>query len=197
MTPVSVIEGAAYPLGLADVDTDMIIASDWLKTISRCGLGAGLFEALRAGGASAFDDPRFAGATILIAGRNFGCGSSREHAVWALLDFGIKAVIAASFSDIFASNAFKNGLLTAALDEPEIARLLAAAPVARLTVDLEQQTVASDQGDRFAFGIDPFHKHCLLGGLDEIALTEAAGDAIARYERTAARDRPFLGPGAR
>ena len=196
MTPVSVIAGAAYPLGLADVDTDMIIASDWLKTISRSGLGAGAFETLREGGASVFDDPRFAGAPILIAGRNFGCGSSREHAVWALADFGIKAVIASSFSDIFASNAFKNGLLTVVIDEPAIARLLAAAPVARLTIDLAAQTVVSDQGDRVAFDIDPFHKHCLLGGLDEIALTEAASDAITRFEQTAARDRPFLRLGA-
>lgn len=189
---MTTIEGRAYPLGLNDVDTDLIIPAEWLKTISRKGLGAGAFAPLRQAGGSVFDDPRFAGAPILIAGRNFGCGSSREHAAWAMGDIGIRAVIAPSFSDIFAGNAFRNGMLTVALAEPAVARLIAVAQEVALRIDLPAQTVTTALGDRFAFDYDPFRKQCLLDGTDEIALTETRSDRIADYERQTRLLRPFL-----
>lgn len=191
---MSVIEGTAYPLGLDDVDTDMIIASDWLKTISRTGLAAGLFESLRTGGATVFDDPRFKGSSILIAGRNFGCGSSREHAVWALLEFGVKAVVARSFSDIFASNAFKNGMLAITLGEQPVARLVEAASSSAIQIDLPGQIVTTSVGDRFAFDFDPFRKDCLVRGIDEIGLTEQSTEQIERFEKRLEAERFFLQP---
>lgn len=170
----------------------MVIAAEWLKTVSRKGLGAGSFAAMRAKGDSVFDDKRYAGSPILIAGRNFGCGSSREHAVWSLLEMGIKAVIARSFSDIFASNAFKNGMVTIILDEQPVAHLLDAARDTILTIDLANQLVTTRVGDRFAFDFDPFRKACLLNGIDEIGLTERHADAIALHERKMAAERPFM-----
>ena len=185
MDPVSTIEGRAIPLGLKNVDTDVIIPAHWLKTISREGLGKGAFETLRAEPGNLLDRPEFAGAPILIAGDNFGCGSSREHAAWALADLGVTAVIAASFSDIFAGNAFKNGILTVALPQEAVDRLLAVAETDSITIDLDSQTVTTPFQDRFEFAVDPFRKHCLSYGLDEIGLTLDSETAIDRYEHRA------------
>lgn len=185
MEPVSIISGRAIPLGLRNVDTDVIIPAHWLKTITREGLGKGAFESLRAETDNVFDDPAFAAAPILIAGDNFGCGSSREHAAWALGDLGIAAVIAPSFSDIFAGNAFKNGILAVALPQEAVDRLLEVAATDPITVDLDSQTVTTPFQDRFGFDIDPFRKHCLTNGLDEIGLTLASDKAITRYETAA------------
>ena len=139
-----------------------------------------------------FDSAEFKGAPILIAGDNFGCGSSREHAAWALLDLGVRAVIAPSFSDIFAGNAFKNGILAVALPQEAIDRLMVVAQTDPVHIDLETQTVTTPFQDRFTFAIDPFRKDCLLGGLDEVGLTMKRGDAIAAYEAKVLADRPFL-----
>ena len=192
MEPVSTIEGRAIPFGAKNVDTDVIIPAHWLKTITREGLGRGAFETLRAQPGNVFDDPDFAGAPILIAGDNFGCGSSREHAAWALLDLGIRAVIAPSFSDIFAGNAFKNGILAVALPQAQVDRLLEVACTDPVAIDLDSQTVTTPFQDRFAFEIDAFRKQCLMEGLDEIGLTLARDDAIADYETRQARDMPWL-----
>jgi 3-isopropylmalate dehydratase small subunit len=189
---LTVVEGLAYPLGLANVDTDQIIGSDWLKTISKTGLGKGAFAALRENGIGVFDDPRFAGAPILIAGANFGCGSSREHAAWAIADIGIRVVVAPSFSDIFSSNAFKNGILTATINEAGLAPLMAAALAGSLRVDLPAQVIETPFGQRWPFRIDPFRRDCLIGGLDEIALTRAEDDTIRAFEAQLATDEPWL-----
>lgn len=194
MEPIHTIEGRAYPLGVKNVDTDMIIAAKWLKTISRAGLGKGAFEAMRADPANVFDDPAYVGSPILIAGDNFGCGSSREHAAWALLDMGIKVVIAPSFSDIFSGNAFKNGILTVALPQDAIDRLMEVARTEPIHVDLEAQSVTTPFQDRFSFPIDPFRKSCLLGGLDEIGLTLARTDVIATHEAQLSQSQPWLKP---
>ena len=194
MEKLTTVEGKAYPFGMKNVDTDIVIPSHWLKTISRAGLGKGAFEVLRKEPGNVFDDPAYAGSPILIAGDNFGCGSSREHAAWALGDLGIKVVIAPSFSDIFSSNAFKNGILTVVLPQTAIDRLMEVAQSDEIHVDLEQQTVTTRFQDRFAFEIDPFRKHCLLGGLDEIGLTLGDADGIAVYEKSVAQDRPWMIP---
>jgi 3-isopropylmalate/(R)-2-methylmalate dehydratase small subunit len=188
---VSTIEGKAYPFGLKNIDTDVIIPAVWLKTISRTGLGKGAFEALRQEPGNLFDDPQFAGAPILIAGDNFGCGSSREHAAWALADLGIKAVIAPSFSDIFSGNAFKNGILTVVLPQEAVDRLLEVAQTDTISIDLASQTVTTPFQDRFTFEIDAFRKHCLLNGLDEVGLTMAMDDKISAYERRATTAWPW------
>jgi 3-isopropylmalate/(R)-2-methylmalate dehydratase small subunit len=182
LDPVSIIEGTAYPFGLKNVDTDVIIPAHWLKTISRSGLGRGAFEALRTDPDNLFDSPAHAGSPILIAGDNFGCGSSREHAAWALGDMGIQAVIAPSFSDIFSGNAFKNGILTVVLPQAAIDRLMEVAQTDPIHIDLDSQTVTTPFQDRFSFEIDPFRKHCLASGLDEIGLTLAMDDKISSYE---------------
>ena len=194
MEKLTTVEGKAYPFGMKNVDTDIVIPSHWLKTISRTGLGKGAFEVLRKEPGNVFDDPAYAGSPILIAGDNFGCGSSREHAAWALGDLGIKVVIAPSFSDIFSSNAFKNGILTVVLPQAAIDRLMEVARADEIHVDLEQQTVTTQFQDRFRFEIDPFRKHCLLGGLDEIGLTLGDADGIAVYEKSVAQDRPWMIP---
>ena len=191
---IDTIEGRAIPFGRENVDTDIIIPARWLKTITREGLGDGAFEAIRRGGDSVFDDPRFAGAPILIAGDNFGCGSSREHAAWALLDMGIRAVIAPSFSDIFAGNAFKNGILTVELGQNALDRLLKVAETHPIHIDLEAQSVTTPFQDRFRFEIDPFRKRCLREGLDEVGLTLARADAIEAFENTIAAVRPWMRP---
>ena len=195
MEPVNQVEGRAIPFGLKNADTDIIIPARWLKTVTREGLGRGAFEALREKPGSVFDEPQFKGAPILIAGDNFGCGSSREHAAWALLDMGVKAVIAPSFSDIFAGNAFKNGILTVALPQEQVDRLMEVAATDPIAIDLEHQTVTTPFQDRFSFEIDPFRKYCLQGGLDEVALTLKRGDAIAKYESRLAAERPWLARG--
>ena len=196
MEPVSTIEGRAIPFGAKNVDTDVIIPAHWLKTITREGLGRGAFETVRAQPGNVFDDPDFAGAPILIAGDNFGCGSSREHAAWALLDLGIRAVIAPSFSDIFAGNAFKNGILAVALPQAQVDRLLEVACTDPVAIDLDSQTVTTPFQDRFAFEIDAFRKQCLMEGLDEIGLTLAKTDAISAYEAKLASEKPWLVPAA-
>jgi 3-isopropylmalate/(R)-2-methylmalate dehydratase small subunit len=196
MQPVERVEGRAYPLGLKNVDTDIIIPAKWLKTISRSGLGKGAFETLRAVDSNVFDDPEYAGAPILIAGDNFGCGSSREHAAWAMADLGIRAVIAPSFSDIFSGNAFKNGLLSIVLPQDAIDRLMEVAKTDPIHIDLETQTVTTPFQDRFEFEIDPFRKHCLLNGVDEIGLTLQSSEAISTYEKKIADSQPWLVPNA-
>jgi 3-isopropylmalate dehydratase small subunit len=194
MKAISRVEGRAYPVGLKNIDTDVIIPAVWLKTISRAGLGKGAFESLRAVPGNVFDDPEYAGAPILIAGDNFGCGSSREHAAWAMADLGISAVIAPSFSDIFSGNAFKNGLLAIVLPQAAIDRLMEVARTDDIHIDLETQTVTTPFQDRFEFEIDPFRKHCLINGVDEIGLTLKSSDAISVYEAKLSANRPWLAP---
>jgi 3-isopropylmalate/(R)-2-methylmalate dehydratase small subunit len=192
VTPVHKVEGRAYPWGAKNVDTDVIIPAHWLKTISRAGLGKGAFETVRAQPDNIFDDPRYAGAPILIAGDNFGCGSSREHAAWALMDMGIQAIIAPSYSDIFSGNAVKNGIVPVVLPQDAIDRLVEVAKTDEVTVDLETMTVTTPFQDRFEFSIDPFRRQCLMEGLDEVGLTLARDTAISKYESAVANDRPWL-----
>ena len=195
MEPLREVDGRAIPFGAANVDTDVIIPAKWLKTITRDGLGRGAFETLRADPANLFDSDTFKGSPILIAGDNFGCGSSREHAAWALLDLGIKAVIAPSFSDIFSGNAFKNGILTVVLPQAAIDRLMEVAQTDPIHIDLEHQTVTTPFQDRFTFEIDPFRKACLMDGLDEVGLTLARDAAITTYEQQARAATPWLAQG--
>lgn len=192
MNPVTIVSGTAYPWGAKNIDTDVIIPAHWLKTITRAGLGRGAFETVRAQPGNIFDDPRYAGAPILIAGDNFGCGSSREHAAWALADMGISAVIAPSFSDIFSGNAFKNGIVPVVLPQEAIDRLIEVAQTQPITVDLETMTVTTPFQDRFAFALDPFRRECLMNGLDEVGLTLARDAAIGAFEDGMAQDRPWI-----
>lgn len=192
MEPVTRVEGRAYPWGAKNVDTDVIIPAHWLKTISRAGMGAGAFETVRAEPGNIFDDPRYAGAPILIAGENFGCGSSREHAAWALAEMGVRAVIAPSFSDIFSGNAFKNGIVTVTLPQEAVDRLLETAVDQPITIDLETMSVTTPFQDRFAFAMDSFRRDCLMQGLDEIGLTLARDTAISKYESGVATARPWI-----
>ena len=197
MTPFTRLTGTAVPFGRENVDTDVIIPAKYLKAVTRTGLGAGAFESIRAGDPdNIFDTPRNSGAPILIAGDNFGCGSSREHAPWALADMGFRCVVAPGFADIFAGNAFKNGILLVELPQDQIDRLMRVAETDEITVDLETQTVTTPYQDRFAFTVDPFRKDCLLTGQDEIALTEAMTPAIDAYEARAAAAWPWVGGGA-
>jgi 3-isopropylmalate/(R)-2-methylmalate dehydratase small subunit len=193
MQPLTRVEGRAIPFGLKNVDTDIIIPAKWLKTISREGLGRGAFETIRAEPGNVFDDPAFAGASVLIAGDNFGCGSSREHAAWALGDLGIRVVIAPSFSDIFSGNAVKNGILPVVLPQAAIDRLMEVAREGHpIAVDLDSQTVTTPYQDRYTFILDPFRRHCLLNGLDEIGLTMARGEAIGGFEASRTAAQPWL-----
>ena len=192
MQPVVQVTGGAYPWGAKNVDTDVIIPAHWLKTVTRTGLGRGAFETLRAQPGNIFDDPAHAGSPILIAGDNFGCGSSREHAAWALADMGIRAVIAPSFSDIFSGNAFKNGIVTVVLPQEAVDRLIAVAHDQPITIDLETMTVTTPYQDRFAFTLDPFRRQCLMEGLDEIGLTLARDTAISNYEGAVDKNRPWV-----
>ncbi len=189
------LDGRAIPFGAKNVDTDVIIPAHWLKTITRDGLGKGAFETLRKDPDNLFDSADFSGSPILIAGDNFGCGSSREHAAWALLDLGIKAVIAPSFSDIFSGNAFKNGILTVVLPQEAIDRLMEVASTDPVHIDLENQVVTTPFQDRLPFEIDPFRKACLLDGLDEVGLTMARDTAITSYENKARAELPWLSKG--
>lgn len=191
MKPFRTHRGLVAPLDRVNVDTDQIIPKQFLKRIERTGFGQFLFYDWRfsADGKKnsgfVLDEPRYQGASILIAGKNFGCGSSREHAVWALSDFGFRAVISSSFADIFANNSTKNGFLTVRLTEDEAAELMRRACNAEqyeLTVDLERCEVHDDQGFRAKFPIDEFVRHCLLNGLDDIGLTLQHEPAIAAYE---------------
>ena len=196
MQAFTTLSGTAVPFGVDNVDTDVIIPARFLKTISRTGLGAGAFAALREVPGNLFDVPRHAGAPILIAGANFGCGSSREHAPWALADLGFRVVIAPSFADIFAGNAFKNGMVLIALPQAQIDRLMTVAATEPLTIDLENQVVTTPFQDRFVFDIDQFRKHCLMNGLDEIALTLTLTPEIAAFEARLAASKPWVGNAA-
>ena len=195
------LTGVAAPLNMINVDTDMIIPKQFLKTIKRSGLGVSLFFEMRYddGGAELADfvlnrEP-WRRAQILVAGQNFGCGSSREHAPWALLDFGIRAIIAPSFADIFFNNCFKNGILPVVLPAAQVDRLLAVAESgAAITIDLPAQEVRLADGESFRFEVDPFLKHCLVGGLDDIALTLAKADRIAAFEARQKAAEPWLHP---
>jgi len=172
------------PLDRADVDTDQIIPKQFLKRIERTGYGPFLFFDWRAGGDFVLDKPEYAGATVLVTGANFGCGSSREHAPWALRDYGFKAIIAPSFADIFRANCFKTGLLPVTLPESQVRHLIDLAaedPAAEVVVDLRAQQVRGD-GFSYPFEIDAFARECLLGGLDEIGLVEKHDPDIAAYE---------------
>jgi 3-isopropylmalate/(R)-2-methylmalate dehydratase small subunit len=191
MDKFTMLTAVAAPLNMANVDTDKIIPAEFLKTIKRTGLGVHLFNTLRynADGSEKPDfvlnQPKYRQAEILVAGENFGCGSSREHAPWALLDFGIRCVIAPSFADIFYGNCFKNGILPVVLPAEICAQLMADAAMganARITVDLQDQVVIRPDGSRIPFEVDAFRKHCLLNGLDDIGLTLAHEAAITAYE---------------
>jgi len=201
MEKFTTLTGVPAPLPMINVDTDMIIPKQFLKTIKRTGLGKNLFHEMR------FDEngnenpdfvlnrPAYRNAKILIAGDNFGCGSSREHAPWALLDFGIRCVVAPSFADIFYNNCFKNGILPIRLPQEDIDKLMDDAERganATLTVDLETQTITGPDGGTIAFEIDPFRKKCMLEGLDDIGLTMERADSIAAYEERAQTARPWL-----
>ncbi len=192
MQPVVTISGRAYPWGAKNIDTDIIIPAHWLKTTTREGLAAGAFETVRAEPGNLFDDPAYAGAPILIAGENFGCGSSREHAAWALADMGLAAVIAPSFSDIFSGNAFKNGIVPVVLPQEAVDRLVEVARDHPITVDLDTMTVTTPVQDRFSFDLDPFRRDCLMQGLDEIGLTLAKDTAISKFEDATKAARPWI-----
>jgi len=196
MDAIRQVTGKAIPFGQKNVDTDIIIPAKWLKTITREGLGQGAFETIRAQADNVFDNPDYSGAPILLAGDNFGCGSSREHAAWAMLDLGIKAVIAPSFSDIYSGNAVKNGIVPIVLPQEAVDRLMEVAKEGQpIDIDLETQTVTTPFQDRFAFEIDPFRKHCLMNGLDEIALTLERQAAISAFENTRAQGQAWLARG--
>ena len=201
MDKFTTLTGIAAPMPLVNIDTDMIIPKQFLKTIKRSGLGKNLFDEMRftQDGREIPDfvlnQPAWRNAEILVAGDNFGCGSSREHAPWALLDFGIRCVISTSFADIFYNNCFKNGILPIVLPAEVVAVLMDDARKganARMTVDLESQTVTTSDGQSFAFDVDPFRKHCLLNGLDDIGLTLEKGSAIDTFEKVAAQSRPWV-----
>ena len=201
MDKFTTLTGIAAPMPLVNIDTDMIIPKQFLKTIKRTGLGVNLFDEMRydrEGNEIAdfvLNQPAWRNAEILVAGDNFGCGSSREHAPWALLDFGIRCVISTSFADIFYSNCFKNGILPVVLPEDAVAHLMEDAQKganARVTVDLPTQTVTASDGTRFSFEIDPFKKHCLLNGLDDIGLSLEKIAQIDAFEVAAAQTRPWV-----
>jgi 3-isopropylmalate/(R)-2-methylmalate dehydratase small subunit len=205
MDKFALLTATAAPLNVANVDTDKIIPARFLKTIKRTGLGKSLFADMRyeADGSEKADfvlnQPKYRHAEILVAGDNFGCGSSREHAPWALLDFGIRCVIAPSFADIFFNNCFKNGILPIALPEDVVAELMEDAALgtnARLTVDLEAQVVVRPNGSKIPFEVDAFRKHCLLNGLDDIGLTLEHTAAIDAYEAKIPTWQPKIHGGA-
>jgi 3-isopropylmalate/(R)-2-methylmalate dehydratase small subunit len=195
------LTGIAAPMPLVNIDTDMIIPKQFLKTIKRSGLGKNLFDEMRFTqdgeeiAEFVLNQPAYRQAEIIVAGDNFGCGSSREHAPWALLDFGIRCVISTSFADIFFNNCFKNGILPIVMPQEVVDILMDDARKganARMTVDLENQTVTTSDGQSFAFEVDAFRKHCLLNGLDDIGLTLEKVSAIDTFEKTAAQARPWV-----
>ncbi|KZX90433.1 MAG: 3-isopropylmalate dehydratase small subunit [Sulfitobacter sp.] len=195
------ITGTAAPMPLVNIDTDMIIPKVFLKTIKRSGLGVNLFDEMRYDREGneipnfVLNQPQYRDAQILVAGDNFGCGSSREHAPWAIKDFGIRCVIAPSFADIFHNNCFKNGILPIVLPQEQVDVLMKDAEKgsnARMTIDLEGQTVTTSDGEKFPFEVDAFKKHCLLNGLDDIGLTLEKGTAIDTYEDSLNQSRPWV-----
>jgi 3-isopropylmalate/(R)-2-methylmalate dehydratase small subunit len=210
MEKFTTLTGLVAPLDRPNVDTDAIIPKQFLKSIQRTGFGPNLFDEWRYldSGEPGMDNsrrplnpefilnqPRYQGASILLGRENFGCGSSREHAVWALLDYGFRVVIAPSFADIFFNNCFKNGVLPVALDEPVVEQLFQAVAdteAYQLTVDLSEQQVLTPDGQAIGFDVDPFRKHCLLQGLDDIGLTLQHADAIRAYEAKRLETAPWL-----
>lgn len=202
MEKFTVLTGVAAPMPIRNVDTDMIIPKQFLKTIKRTGLGKSLFYEMRYDPATGeelpdfvLNKPQYRNATILVTGDNFGCGSSREHAPWALLDFGIRCVIATDFADIFYNNCFQNGILPIRLQQSDVDKLLDDASRganATITIDLEAQEIRGPDGGVVHFDIDPFRKHCLLNGLDNIGLTLEKGKAISSFESSTASERPWL-----
>ena len=195
------LSGIAAPLPLINVDTDMIIPKQFLKTIKRSGLGVNLFDEMRYDGEGneipnfVLNKPQYRNAEILVAGDNFGCGSSREHAPWALLDFGIRCVIAPSYADIFYNNCFKNGILPIVLPQEQVDILMKDAEKganARIEIDLEAQTITSSDGEVFSFDVDSFKKHCLMNGLDDIGLTLEKAASIKSFESKLASERPWV-----
>lgn len=210
MEKFTTLTGLVAPLDRANVDTDLIIPKQFLKSIFKSGYGPNLFDELRYldEGQPGMDNskrplnkefvlnqPRYAGAQVLLARRNFGCGSSREHAPWALMDFGFRAIIAPGYADIFFNNSFKNGLLPIILSEEQVDQLFRETQAAegyRLSIDLQKQTVITPSGQSFAFEIDAFRKHCLLNGLDDIGLTLQDADAIRDYEARRAQEAPWV-----
>ncbi|ANB32957.1 3-isopropylmalate dehydratase small subunit [Rhodovulum sulfidophilum] len=195
------ITGIAAPLPLVNIDTDMIIPKQYLKTIKREGLGVNLFDEMRYDQDGneipdfVLNKPAYRETQILVAGENFGCGSSREHAPWAIKDFGIRCVIAPSFADIFFNNCFKNGILPIPLPQEQVDILMKDAEKganARMTVDLESQVITTSDGVEIAFEVDPFRKHCLLEGLDDIGLTLNKAPAIDGFESKMAQERPWV-----
>jgi 3-isopropylmalate/(R)-2-methylmalate dehydratase small subunit len=200
MQKFTTLSGVAAPLPMVNVDTDMIIPKQFLKTVKRTGLSEGLFYEMRfdengkAKGDFILDQPAYRNAQILVAGENFGCGSSREHAPWALLDAGIRCVIAPSFADIFYNNCFKNGILPIVLPQEQVDLLMDDAQRganAVVTVDLEKQEITGPDGGCIKFDLDPFRKHCLLNGLDDIGLTLEKADKIAAFETTRKTTQPW------
>ena len=195
------LTGVAAPFPLRNVDTDMIIPKQFLKTIKRTGLGKALFYELRYGQSGnelpdfVLNKPAYRKAEILIAGENFGCGSSREHAPWALMDFGFRCVIAPDFADIFYNNCFQNGILAIKLPQEQVDKLMDDASRganATLSIDLEAQEIRGPDGGVIKFDIDPFRKHCLINGLDAIGLTLEKKQSIEKFEQSAAAARPWL-----
>jgi len=201
MDKFTTLTGVAAPLPLRNIDTDMIIPKQFLKTIKRTGLGKSLFYEMRYDEQGkevaefVLNQPAYRKATILVTGENFGCGSSREHAPWSLLDFGIRCIIAPDFADIFYNNCFQNGILPIKLPQAEVDKLMDDAgrgSNATLTVDLESQEIRGPDGGVIKFDIDPFRKHCLLNGLDAIGLTLEKKQSIEKFEQSAATARPWL-----
>ena len=201
MEKFTTLSGIAAPMPLVNIDTDMIIPKQFLKTIKRSGLGVNLFDEMRYNldGSEISDfvlnQPAYREASVLVAGDNFGCGSSREHAPWAIANFGIRCVVSTSFADIFYNNCFKNGILPIVLPEGQRDASMTEAEHganARIEVDLEAQTVTTSDGEVIPFEIDSFKKHCLLEGLDHIGLTMEKADSIAAYETRAAAERPWV-----
>jgi 3-isopropylmalate/(R)-2-methylmalate dehydratase small subunit len=201
MEKFETVTGIAAPMPLVNIDTDMIIPKIFLKTIKRSGLGVNLFDEMRYDRQGneipdfVLNKPQYREASILVAGDNFGCGSSREHAPWALADFGIKVIISTSFADIFYNNSFKNGMLPIVLPQEQVDALMKDAEKganARMTVDLENQIITSSDGAEFQFEVDAFKKHCLLNGLDDIGLTMEKESSITTFEGAAAQARPWV-----
>ena len=195
------LTGIAAPMPLVNIDTDMISPKQFLKTIKRSGLGVHAFDEMRylddgsENPSFVLNQPAYREAQIIVAGDNFGCGSSREHAPWALADFGIKAVVSTSFADIFYNNCFKNGILPIVLPQEAVDVLMKDAEKganARMTVDLENQVVTTSDGEQFSFEVDAFKKHCLLEGLDDIGLTMEKVGAIDGFESQASQSRPWV-----
>ncbi len=200
MEKFTTLTGTAAPMPLVNIDTDMIIPKDYLKTIKRTGLGEGLFAEMRfnedgsAKEGFVLNQPAYSGAKILVAGDNFGCGSSREHAPWALLDYGIRCIISTSFADIFYNNCFKNGVLPIIVSQEELDKLMDDASRganAVISVDLEAQEIKGPDGGTISFDIDPHRKHCMINGLDDIGLTLEKAASIDTYEAKASVSRPW------